>query len=151
MRSNLPPAWNNVCSLTLCSPRSPAVGLMAGSGQGPGLWPSGPWRTLTSKHRFSCHNNTSTKSLDRDVRTLDFQITLASGVKEENFCLPIPCFEKISWCLFLSPLPSPWSQALQFGRTFLKTTLEPFFLDTSLSGIFCKICSGHAGVPVGET
>lgn len=70
-----------------------AVRPMAGPGQGLGLRSPGPWRTLTLKYQFSCHNNTSMKSLDKDVRTL---VLLAAGVKEENFHLLIPCFEKIS-------------------------------------------------------
>lgn len=134
----------------LCSPGTDGSKTDGRAKQGLGLWQSGAWRTLTSKHQFRCHKSTSVKSLDKNDRTLDFRVMLTSGAKGKNLHLLIPCFEKISWCLFLSPLLSAWSQVPQVGQTFLRTTLELFF-DTSLSGIFCKIRNGHARAPVDET
>lgn len=75
---------------------------MAGLGQGLGLLPSGPKRTLTLKDQIRCHRCTSVKSLYKDVRTLDLQVMPASGVKEENFPLPIPALESIK-DVFITP------------------------------------------------
>lgn len=57
-----------------------------GPGQGLGLpWP-GPWRTLTLKHQFTCHNYTSMKSPDKDIRSCWL---LGSKWKTSIFLFPL--------------------------------------------------------------
>lgn len=80
------------------------------------------------------------KSLYKDVRTLDLQVMLASGVKEENCPLPIPASD--GRC-FYYPYESVIT-SISVWSDLRETTLDLFF-----SGIFCKISSGHAGVASG--
>lgn len=67
----------------------------------------------------------------------------ASGVKEENFPLLIPALENARY--FYRPYESGIIST-SIRCDLPETTLELFF-----SGISCKICSGHTGVPVEET
>lgn len=127
---------NCIYSFTLCSPRSTARGLMEGLRQGLGLLPSGPWRTLTLKDQIRCHRSTTMKSLYKDVRTLDLQVMLVWG-QRGKLSSPYSQFAEHQRC-FYHPYES-MIISISVWSDFPETTLELFF-----SGIFCKICSGHA-------
>lgn len=111
-------------------------GAMAELGQGLGLLPSGPWRTLTLKDQIRCHRSTSMKSLYKDVRTLDLQVMLVWG-QRGKLSSPYSQFAEHQRC-FYHPYES-MIISISVWSDFPETTLELFF-----SGIFCKICSGHA-------
>lgn len=119
MRSNLPPEWNNICSLTLCSP-----GTRTGAG-------SAMVRSLENSYLEAPIQLSQQYLYEKPWQK--YRVMLASGVKEENFHLLIPSFEKISWCLFLSP--SYWAHDHKYfslARPSGKLLLNCFWIYVSL-------------------